>query len=90
MGPEFVGKTKDSNTKDTPNLSSKAVEEPVDGTQTVLRTISVEATNNGYEKEAIENPTATIPFSEPETKRSRDKMAEKQKTSFQTTRVSTQ
>ena len=35
MGPEFVGKTKDSNTKDTPNLSSKAVEEPVDGTQTV-------------------------------------------------------
>ena len=28
MGPEFVGKTKDNMTKDSPDLSTKAIEEP--------------------------------------------------------------
>ena len=50
-------------------LIRKAVEELVDEAQTVLRTLSIDATN-GYEKDAIENPTAAIPF--PEQKRTTD------------------
>ena len=73
MGPEFVGKTKYNMTRDSPDLSSKAVEEPFDETQTVLGTLSIDATN-GYEKDPIDNPTATIPFLEQ--KRTRDRMAE--------------
>ena len=65
-------------------LIRKAVEELVDEAQTVLRTLSIDATN-GYEKDAIVNPTATIPFLEE--KRTTDQMAEKKKMS---TRVSTQ
>ena len=76
MGPEFVGKTKDNMTKDSQGLSSRAVEEPVDEAQTVLETLSIDATN-GYQKDAIENPTAIIPFLEQ--KRATDQMAEKQK-----------
>ena len=74
MGSEFVGKTKENMTKDIPDLSSKAVEEPFDEAQTVLGTLSIDA-KNGYEKDAFENPTATIPFLEQ--KRARDQMAEK-------------
>ena len=70
MGPEFVGKTKDNMTKDSQDLSPKAVEEPFDEAQTVLETRSIDATN-GYEKDANENPT--------------DQMAEKQKLSSQDT-----
>ena len=50
-------------TKDSPDLSSKAVEEAVDETQTVVETqtvhgtLSVDATKNGYEKETTKNPT---------------------------------
>ena len=73
MGPEFVGKTKDNMTKDSPDLSSKADEEPVIEAQTVLGTPIIDATN-GYEKDAIENPTAAIPFLEQ--KRTTDQMAE--------------
>ena len=81
MGPEFVGKTKDSKTKDSPDLSSKAVEkaghgtQTVDETQTVHETLNVDVTKNGYEKDAIENPTAKILFLEPEIKRILDQMA---------------
>ena len=67
------------------DLSSKAVEESVDEAQTVLATLSIDAVN-GYEKDAIENPTATI--SSLEQKRTIDQMAEKQKLSSQATKVS--
>ena len=63
MSPEFVGKTKDNKTKVSPDLNSKAVEEPVDEAQTVLDILNIDA-RNGYEKDAIENPTATITFLE--------------------------
>ena len=85
MGPEFVGKTKDNRAKDSPDLSSKAVEEPVIEAQTVLGTPIIDSTN-GYEKDAIENPTAAIPFLEQ--KRTTDQMAKKQKLSSQATKVS--
>ena len=55
-------------------------------TQTVLGTLSVDATN-GYKKDALENPTATIPFLEE--KRTREQMAEKHKLGSQGTRIST-
>ena len=48
MGPEFVGKTKDNMSKDSLDLSSKAVEEPFDEAQTVLGTLYNLKTCNLY------------------------------------------
>ena len=100
MGPEFIGKTEDTNNKD----SSKVEDKPLDATQAAdeTQTVHVDATCNGYEKESTESPTAaaetdTHPFLEPEElERVRDQMADKKsegteekKTSSEITRVST-
>ena len=72
MGPEFIGHTEDAKSKESQDLSSKAVEEPaneaqtVDETQTVNEfltvdeTQSVDDTCNQSQKDATENPTQTI------------------------------
>ena len=55
MGPEFIGKAKDNKTKNSPDLSSKAVEKPIDEVQTVdetqtsLGTLSVDSLSGAIE-----------------------------------------
>ena len=94
MGPEFIGKTKDVKTEESTDFSSKAVEEPVDETQTMDEIQIVHRTNNESKKEATENPTTTYPAIQ--SKMARDQLAMKkskssknQKASSEIIRVST-
>ena len=54
MGPEFIGHAKDAKNEESPDLSSKAAEEPVDGTQTVDENQAVNETQTADETQTVD------------------------------------
>ena len=54
MGPEFIGHAKDAKNEESPDLSSKAAEEPVDETQTVDENQAVNETQTADETQTVD------------------------------------